>query len=103
MSVVELRTSFNKLVATQAQRLSKPECEQLRYFYKDHNAVLAEVSQRDGSTLEFFLALEKARIFSYDHPERLAKIMEELGRNDIQKEVLTFIGKTCMCASATCK
>lgn len=93
-AVQELRTSFNKLVATHVwPRLSKIECERLRYFYKDHPAVSASVGDSDGSTLDLFDTLEKARVFSYDHPERLAKVVEELGREDIRKEVQAFIGK----------
>ncbi len=96
------RCEYRKLIGHVSQALNNTECSHLRYIHSERLAAVAgRWTPADGG-LALFELFEKARITSSDHPERLAEMLRDIGREDKCKDVEIFIGKHKRCKRVVC-
>ena len=92
---------YKQLVLKLSRQLSFIDCDGLFYVYKEKARLPATLrpsslppgDDRDVCALRLLDALEQAREFSHSEPQKLRDVMLNIQREDLAREVDTFLGK----------
>lgn len=85
------RREYRKLLQRVSQDLTREECRSLHFINSEYLGGQHGWRRSDGN-LALFELLEKARVTSYDRPDRLMVVLQDIKRDDKCKEVELFIG-----------
>ena len=85
------RKKHNHLVARIADNLSINHCEKLCFFYSGEVIPRSFSDKHGDNPLKLLSRMQDAKAFSYDKPEKLLDVMEDINFEEMQSLVREFI------------